>query len=175
MKQTQQMQAFSNGKVLQCITLKLGDELFAIDVSLVSEVLEIPRLTKVPSAPDYLAGVANVRGTAVPVIDLRIRFGIPLIPLSEKSRLMVFEINDDNAKIKIGGLADQVLEVANLTAEEISEAPAMAMEWNNGFLHGITRHAENFIYLLDIVKMLAPDETEELLEDEKNAPSSNVA
>ena len=76
----------------QYMTFKLGDELFAIDVAQVREVLEISQITKVPTAPAYMRGVVNVRGQATPVVDLRLRFGLPAGADTVNTRIIVMEL-----------------------------------------------------------------------------------
>ena len=79
----------------QYMTFKLGDELFAIDVAQVREVLEVPPITKVPTAPAYMRGVVNVRGQATPAVDLRLRFGLPAMADTVNSRIIVMELQLD--------------------------------------------------------------------------------
>ena len=95
----------------QYMTFKLGDELFAIYVSQVREVLEVLQITKVPTAPPYMRGVVNVRGQSIPVVDLRLRFGLPSVADTVNTRVIVMELNIDGETAVIGGLADSVHEV----------------------------------------------------------------
>ena len=92
----------------QYITFKLGDELFAINVAQVREVLELPQITKVPTAPEYMRGVVNVRGKAIPVVDLRLKFGLPSTPDTVNSRIVVLELELDGETTIVGGIADSV-------------------------------------------------------------------
>src|ERR1700755_845335 len=94
----------------QYITFKLGDELFAIDVAQVREVLEISQITKVPTAPAYMRGVVNVRGQATPVVDLRLRFGLEKGGDSVHTRIIVMELKLDGEATVLGGVADSVHE-----------------------------------------------------------------
>ena len=89
----------------QYMTFKLGDELFAINVSQVREVLEVTHITRVPTAPDYMRGVVNVRGKAIPVVDLRLRFGLPKVTDTVHSRIVVMELELDGELIVLGGIA----------------------------------------------------------------------
>ncbi|MBC7977645.1 MAG: chemotaxis protein CheW, partial [Myxococcales bacterium] len=111
------------------ITFKLGDELFAIDVARVREVLDLTEITRVPTAPPYMRGVVNVRGSAVPVVDLRHKFGLPVTPDTVNTRIVVFELTLDGESTVVGGLADNVHEVLELARAEIREPPRVAMRW----------------------------------------------
>ena len=92
----------------QYMTFKLGGELFAINVFQVREVLEVLQITKVPTAPAYMRGVVNVRGQAIPVVDLRLRFGLPSTEDTVSTRVIVMELDIDGETAVIGGLADSV-------------------------------------------------------------------
>src|ERR1022692_4657740 len=99
----------------QYITFKLGNELFAINVAQVREVLEVSTITRVPTAPDYMRGVVNVRGKAIPVVDLRVRFGLPIANDSVSTRVIVMELQLDGETTVLGGIADSVHEVIELS------------------------------------------------------------
>ena len=85
------------------ITFKLGDELFATDVARVREVLDLSEITRVPTAPAYMRGVVNVRGSAVPVVDLRLKFGLPATADTVDTRIVVFELELDDELAIVGG------------------------------------------------------------------------
>ena len=134
----------------QYITFKLGAELFAIDVAQVREVLEVPQITKVPTAPAYMRGVVNVRGQATPVVDLRQRFGLPVTPDTVSTRIIVMELELDGEQAVLGGLADSVHEVIELEPANIGPPPRIAMQWRTEFIHGLGKRGDDFIIVLDI-------------------------
>ncbi|HXN49508.1 MAG TPA: chemotaxis protein CheW [Bryobacteraceae bacterium] len=134
----------------QYITFRLGDELFAIGVGQVREVLEIARITRVPTAPDYMRGVVNVRGKAIPVVDLRRRFGLAPAADTLTTRIIVMELELDGETTILGGVADSVHEVIELEPGEIDPAPRIAMRWRTEFIRGMGRRGEDFIIVLDI-------------------------
>jgi purine-binding chemotaxis protein CheW len=139
----------------QYITFKLGDELFAINVTQVREVLELPQITKVPTAPDYMRGVVNVRGKAVPVVDLRLKFGLPSTPDTINSRIVVLELELDGETTVVGGIADSVHEVIELEAGMINPPPSIAMRWRTELIQGMGRRGDEFIIILDINRVFA--------------------
>ena len=144
-------------EIAQYITFKLGDELFAINVSQVREVLELSLITKVPSAPDYMRGVVNVRGKATPVVDLRLKFGLPKTADTVNSRIVVMELELDGEKTIVGGIADSVHEVVELEPGQINPPPRIAMRWRTELIQGMGRRGDDFIIILDINQIFSSD------------------
>ena len=142
----------------QYMTFKLGDELFAIDVARVREVLEIPQVTRVPTAPKYMRGVVNVRGQSIPVVDLRTRFGLPSEAETVQSRIIVMELEIDGEISVLGGLADSVHEVIELEAGNINPPPRIAMRWRSEFIQGMGKRGDDFIIILDFNSVFNSDE-----------------
>ena len=145
-------------ETIQYMTFKLGDELFAINVSQVREVLEVLQITKVPTAPAYMRGVVNVRGQAIPVVDLRLRFGLPSIVDTLNTRIIVMELNLDGETAVIGGLADSVHEVIELEPGNIDPPPRIAMRWRADFILGMGKRGEEFIIILDVNAVFSSEE-----------------
>lgn len=143
---------------IQYMTFKLGDELFAINVSQVREVLEVLQITKVPTAPAYMRGVVNVRGQAIPVVDLRLRFGLPNIADTVTTRVIVMELNIDGETAIIGGLADSVHEVIELDSSNINPPPRIAMRWRTDFILGMGKRGDEFIIILDVNAVFSSEE-----------------
>jgi purine-binding chemotaxis protein CheW len=137
-------------EIAQYITFKLGDELFAINVSQVREVLEVTQITKVPTAPDYMRGVVNVRGKAIPVVDLRLRFGLSKNADTVHTRVIVMELDVDGEVTVIGGIADSVHEVIELEPSQINPPPRIAMRWKSELIKGMGRRGDEFTIVLDI-------------------------
>jgi purine-binding chemotaxis protein CheW len=142
----------------QYITFKLGNELFAINVEQVREVLEVSAITRVPTAPDYMLGVVNVRGKAIPVVDLRRRFGLPSIENTLTTRIIVMELMLDGEATVLGGMADSVHEVIELDASDINPPPRIAMRWRTEFIKGMGRRGEDFLIILDVNAVFASEE-----------------
>jgi purine-binding chemotaxis protein CheW len=140
------------------MTFKLGDELFAINVSQVREVLEVTHITRVPTAPDYMRGVVNVRGKAIPVVDLRLRFGLPKAPDTVHSRIVVMELELDGEATVLGGIADSVHEVIELEPAAINDPPRIAMRWRTEFIQGMGRRGDEFIIILDVNAVFSSEE-----------------
>lgn len=141
----------------QYITFKLGDELFAVNVTQVREVLELSQITRVPTAPPYMRGVVNVRGKAIPVADLRLKFGLPPVADTVNSRIVVMELEVDGEQTVIGGIADSVHEVIELEPGQINPPPRLAMRWRTELIQGMGRRGEEFIIILNINQVFASD------------------
>lgn len=142
----------------QYITFKLGDESFAINVAQVREVLDLSQVTKVPTAPAYMRGVVNVRGSAIPVVDLRLKFGLPKVPDTVHTRILVLELTLGGEPTVLGGIADSVHEVIELSPSQINPPPSIAMRWRSEFIQGMGRRGDDFIILLDIAAVFSTED-----------------
>src|SRR5580658_10362091 len=145
-------------EINQYMTFKLGNELFAINVAQVREVLEVSTITRVPTAPDYMRGVVNVRGKAIPVVDLRLRFGLPVVPDTVSTRIIVMELQLDGEATVLGGIADSVHEVIELEPGSINPPPRIAMRWRTDFIQGMGKRGDDFIIILDINAVFSSEE-----------------
>jgi len=140
------------------MTFKLGNELFAIPVTHVREVLELTAITTVPGAPEYMRGLVNVRGKAIPVVDLRLRFGLPAAADTVNSRIVVMELELDGEGVIVGGLADSVQEVIEIEPSQTQPPPTIGMRWRSEFIRGVSRRGDDFLIILDIQALFASDE-----------------
>lgn len=146
------------------LTFRLGDEMFAINVFKAREVLDVSHITRVPTAPAYLRGVVNVRGNAIPVVDLRRKFGLPDAADTLNTRIIVMELSIDGEQAVAGGLADSVHEVLELEPHEINDPPALGMRWRTDLILGLGRRGDKFIIILDIEKVFSSDDMAVLAE-----------
>jgi len=140
------------------ITFKLGPELFAIEVARVREVLDRSEITRMPMAPPCMLGVVNVRGSAVPVIDLRSKLGLAPATDTVHTRIVVLEIDLDGRPTVVGGLADSVHEVIELDHSQLSDPPRIGMRWRADLIEGLGKKADQFILVLDLARVFASDE-----------------
>jgi purine-binding chemotaxis protein CheW len=144
------------------ITFRLGDELFAINVVQVREVLDMSVITRVPRAPVYMRGVVNVRGSAIPVVDLRVKFGLPGTADSVNTRIVVLELHLDGETVVVGGIADSVHDVIELEPAQIEDAPRMAMRWRAELVQGMGRRGDEFVIILDIDKVFSLEDVAQM-------------
>jgi purine-binding chemotaxis protein CheW len=163
--------------VITCLSFKLSEEVFAINVSKVINILEMSHITKVPKAPEYMKGVINLRGSVLPVIDLRIKFGLPEIENTVDTSIIVLSIDLNEESVLVGILVDSVREVLELKNEEISKAPTIGTKYTAGFIEGMWRTGEKFIMILDIDKVFSTDEVidfKEQMGTQINEPIENI-
>lgn len=139
----------------QFLTFTLSEEVFAVDVARVREILEMPGITKVPQVPDFMRGVINLRGCVVPVIDLRLKFGMPQTAQTVNTCIIVVEVAMDDENIVLGALADSVQEVIEMDPSQIEAAPHIGNHLRTDFLKGMGKHNERFVMILDIDKVFS--------------------
>ncbi len=142
----------------QYLTFNLEDEVFALDISQVREVLDFTTVTKVPRTPDFMRGVINLRGSVVPVVDMRIKFGMPKTEKTVNTCTIIVEINLDGEKIVIGAMADSVQEVIDLEPNQIEPAPRIGTRLKTEFIKGMGKRNDEFIIILDIDRIFSTDE-----------------
>ena len=145
-------------ELAQYLTFKLGDELFALDVTQVQEVLDVTAITKVPRCADFMRGVINVRGSVVPVADLRVKFGMPPIQTTQDTRIVVMEIMLDHETTVLGALADSVHNVMDIAKSQIEPPPKVGAKQDRQFIKGIGKQEDQFIIILDIDKVFSNEE-----------------
>lgn len=142
----------------QYLTFKLADEIFAINVIQVREVLDLSTITKVPGTPDFMRGVINVRGSVVPVMDLRLKFGLTKTENTLDTRIVVMELSLEGEITVLGTLADSVNEVIDLESSQIEPPPKIGLRWKAEFIKGIGKRNDMFIIILDIDRVFSSDE-----------------
>jgi purine-binding chemotaxis protein CheW len=148
------IEAGVNG-IMQCLTYKLGDEVFALDIGKVREVLDFTTVTKVPRTPDFMRGVINLRGSVVPVVDLKLKFGMPMTEKSVNTCVIIAEVSVDGETNILGALADSVQEVVDLENDHIAPPPRIGTKLNTEFIRGMGKHNDKFIIILDIDKVFS--------------------
>jgi purine-binding chemotaxis protein CheW len=142
----------------QYLTFKLGEELFALDITKVREVLDFTTVTKVPRTPDFMRGVINLRGSVVPVVDLRRKFNMVLSENTVNTCIIISEVTVDGDTAVLGALADSVQEVIDLGPEHIAPAPRIGTKLRTDFIKGMGKKNDRFVIILDIDKVFSVDE-----------------
>jgi purine-binding chemotaxis protein CheW len=144
--------------IRQYLTFKLSDEVFALDVSNVREILEFTDITKVPKTPNFMRGVINLRGSVVPVVDMRIKFGMTATEKTINTCIIVVEVDFEGENTILGALVDSVQEVFELEPEEIEPPPKIGTGLNTEFIKGMGKKEDKFIIILDIDKLFSLQE-----------------
>ena len=142
----------------QYLTFKLDDEVFAVGIDKVREVLDYTSVTKVPQTPDFMRGVINLRGSVVPVVDMRLKFGMAKTEKTVNTCIIIVEINLEGETTVLGALADSVQEVLDLEPHQIEPAPKIGTKLRTDFIRGMGKRDEQFIIILDIDKVFSSEE-----------------
>lgn len=142
----------------QYLTFKLDNEVFALDVATVREVLDFTGVTRIPRMPDFMRGVINLRGSVVPVVDLRLAFGLSATEKTVNTCIIVVELRLDGETAIVGALADSVEEVIDLEADQIQPTPRIGTSIKTDFIRGMGRRDSDFLMILDIDRVFSADQ-----------------
>ncbi len=142
----------------QYLTFELEDEVFALDIAKVREVLDFTSIAKVPQTPDFMLGVINLRGTVVPVVDMRLKFAMTRAETTVNTCIIIVEIEIDGENTVLGALVDSVQEVMDLDPDQIEPAPRIGTRLNTKFIKGMGKRDNHFIIIMDIDKIFSTDE-----------------
>ncbi|EGJ50636.1 chemotaxis protein CheW [Desulfocurvibacter africanus] len=163
------MRENSNQTTSQYLTFILDGEVFALDIGTVREVLEWTTITRVPRTSDFMRGVINLRGNAVPVVDLRLKFGLGQAEKTVNTCIIIVEVKMDDDLVVMGALADSVREVIEINAEDTLPAPKIGTTVDAEFLKGMARQDDEFIIILDIQRLFSDQELTTLQESDELA------
>lgn len=132
---------------MRALTLRLQDEIFAIEAESVREILDLVPITEVPNAPAFVGGLINVRGRVVPLADLRVVFGMERPPPNQDTRIVVIEVDLDGEPAIVGILADKVHDVTDIEAAAIQDAPRVGMRWRPDYVRAIGKRNGGFVVI----------------------------
>jgi purine-binding chemotaxis protein CheW len=153
--QTKQSGSLETGKYL---TFTLAEEEYGIGILKVKEINGMMAITSVPRTPEFVKGVINLRGKVIPVVDLRVKFGIASIDYTDRTCIIVVEIDTDDMTIQIGIVVDSVSEVLNIKKEEMEEAPSFGTQVDTAYILGMAKIDSGVKILLDIDRVLSTRE-----------------
>jgi purine-binding chemotaxis protein CheW len=140
------------------LTFSLAGEEYGIGILKVKEIIGMMSITMVPQTPVYLKGVINLRGKVIPVVDLRIKFGMEPIEYNERTCIIVVEISGEARTIHMGIVVDSVSEVLNIKAADIEETPNFGTQLNTEYILGMAKSSGGIKILLDIDRVLSAEE-----------------
>lgn len=146
----------------QYLTFGIDGDTFGVPVAKVREVLEYCKPTKLPRTADFLKGLINIRDMGIPVVDLRIRFGMPEKEVTQDTAIVVLEIASPHGQILIGAITDEVHEVIELEDEHVEPPPRFGVSIDSRFIGGIGKRGDVFIIILDMDRAFNEDETQKL-------------
>lgn len=148
----------------QYLTFLLGDEVFAMDIRTVREIIQVGPMTTVPLMPDFVRGVINLRGAVVPVIDLQARFGRPSAQVGKKSCIVIFDSMRNGERVELGLLVDAVSEVIEIAADQIEPPPSFGTSMRRDFILGMGKVDSRFVILLEPDKAFDVDDMAQICE-----------
>jgi purine-binding chemotaxis protein CheW len=144
----------SNSSDEQYLTFELSGEIYAIDILRIQEIKGWNKVTSVPNSPYYLQGVINLRGLIVPIVDLRKRFAMDVVPYTQTTVVIVMKVYSDTQDRTMGIIVDAVSDVHNIKKESIKPAPVMHGAINNDFIQGLAKVDNKMIIVVDIDALL---------------------
>jgi purine-binding chemotaxis protein CheW len=156
----------------QYLTFTLDSEQYAIGVGKVREVLEHTKITKLPRTAEYMKGIINLRGAGVPVIDLRLKFGMPETPITKDTSIIVMEVESLQGKVVVGALADAVHEVVDIDEKSVENAPRFGTRLAAEFIKGVGKKDDSFIILLDIDRIFNVEEVNAISRETQTAEAT---
>jgi len=157
--------AGTSSQEVQLACFKLGAEMYALDIMRIKEIIRPQKLTSVPKAPAFVDGMINLRGTVIPVIDLRKRFDLPPVAMDRKTRIIICAMFDKF----VGLVVDEVTEVRRYLRHEVRPAPEFVKGKGAEFFMAVCQRESDLIMLIDLERLLS---SEELLDFKKIAPQS---
>jgi Chemotaxis signal transduction protein len=158
----------------QYLTFTLDNEQYAIGVAKVREVLEHTKITKLPRTAVFMKGIINLRGAGVPVIDLRLKFGLPETPITKNTSIIVMEVESQDGAVVVGALADAVHEVVEIDEKSIEPAPRFGTRLAAEFIKGVGKKDESFIIILDIDRIFNAEEISVLASSKEEATAETT-
>ncbi len=140
------------------LTFMLGEEEFAAHVSKVLNILEMTKITKVPNAPAYMKGVINLRGMVLPVVDTRVKFGMGATQYTDKTCIVVMDLDMDGDIVHVGALVDEVVAVLEIEENQIKPPPGIGDTYNAELITGVVNVDDKFVMILDMEKIFSTTE-----------------
>jgi purine-binding chemotaxis protein CheW len=142
----------------QYLTFRLGEEVFALDIAQVREVLDYTPITRVPRMPEFMRGVINLRGSVVPVVDLRQKFGMSVTERTVNTCIVIAEVTIEGERTLLGALADSVQEVIDLEPGQIEPPPRIGASVRTEFIRGMGKRDGGFVIILDVDRVFSAGE-----------------
>ncbi len=155
------------------LTFTLENEDYGLEILKVREIIGIMDIAKVPQTPEYVKGVINLRGQVIPVIDLRLKFGMEQAPITEQTCIIVLEIANQNQSFQTGIIVDKVSEVLDISENQLEPAPNFGHAVNTDFILAMAKAEDSVKILLDIDKILCSDNLAQLAQAEQQEEEQN--
>lgn len=145
---------------IQVVEFGIGEEVFAVPVGLVREILDHKAPFQVPNGPDYFLGLTDVRGQGVPTVDLRVRLGLPAAEPTLATRILILDIPLADRMLSLGVVIDKVLSVATIETARIESAPDIGVRWKSDYITGVVRNDGGFIVIIDVASIFTAQDVQ---------------
>lgn len=155
---TSQSSRAENTSTIQLVSFRLAQEEYAVEITKVQEIILLGEITRIPQTPKYIKGLINLRSTVIPIVDLRLRFGMTEEPPTDETRIMVVTIGGKTTGI----IVDAVSEVLRISKEQIAPPPTTVASLGRDYIIGLAKRGERLLILLDIAKILLDPVTAEI-------------
>lgn len=142
----------------QYLTFMLDGEVFATDIRKIREVLEHTQVTRVPRSHESMQGVINLRGKAIPVVDMRLQFGMASAEVTVDTCIIIIEVKIKEKTTVLGALVDSVMEVIDLKSDQMEDAPDFGSRVNNDFIEAIGKFGDRFVIVLDMNRTFSSEQ-----------------
>lgn len=144
------------------LTFKLSNETYGLEILKVQEIIGMMKVTGVPRTPEYIRGVINLRGKVIPVVDLRIKFHMDAGEDTEKTCIIVVQVQSESGMVTMGGIVDEVSEVLNIGFDQIEPTPPLGAGIDTEFILGMGKVEQKVVMILDVDKVLTSGELDEV-------------
>lgn len=148
----------NEGASVQAVTFGLGDEVFAVSVTLVREILDYAPAFRVPNGPDWLLGLTDVRGQGVPTVDLRMRLGLAPAEPTLSTRVLIVDVPLVDRTVSLGLVVDRVLAVTTFADDRLEPAPDIGLRWRSDYIRGVVREPDGFVVLIDVAEIFSDED-----------------
>ena len=139
----------------QYVTLGIDGEVFAVAGEQGEEILDLRPISHVPNAPACLLGMIDMRGRTVPVIDLRVKLGLPPVPPTRHTRIVVLDVDLGGSRLGLGLVADRVFEVAELDGDALEAPPDIGLRWRSDYIRGVGRRGSALVIVFDLERLFS--------------------
>lgn len=159
---TQEKQPGILAKEGKYLTFNLGMEVYGIEILKVQEIIGMMSVTRVPKTPEFVRGVVNLRGKVIPVVELRLKFGLDRKDDTDRTCIIVVQVKVSGSPVIMGLIVDEVSEVLSVLADQIEASPSFGAKVDTDFILGMGKVGQKVVMLLDVDKVLSADETNAL-------------
>lgn len=143
---------------MQVVTFGLGEEVFAVPVTMVREILDYRPAFRVPNGPAWMLGITDVRGQGVPMIDLRMRLGLSPVEPTLATRVLIVDVMLADRMLSLGLVVDRVIAVATFERDRLESAPDIGLRWRSDYIAGVVREADGFVVIIDAAQVFSNDD-----------------